>query len=366
MADSVNSANMSLPIPVVGTAPGPEWATLLNACLTILDQHSHVSGSGVPITPDAMNINSDLSMSSQNLVDARSLRMTAQASPLALAADLGCIYVSGVDLYYNDVNGNQVRITQSGAVAGTPGSISNLVSPASASYVSGTSTFVWQSAATTPANMDAASLIMRNLSAGSNSLTLQPPAAMGSNSTITLPTLPAATGMVTMDTSGNLSASYSLTDALVPAGVIVAYGGAAAPSGRWLLCDGSTVSRSTYASLFSAIGTAYGNGDGSTTFNVPDMRGRFLRGVSGVSGNDPDASSRTTTTGGNTGNNVGSIQGDQYEAHTHGLSTSSAGGEPLGPGAITYSIYSASTTTGSSGGNETRPINIYVNYIIKY
>jgi len=63
----------------------------------------------------------------------------------------------------------------------------------------------------------------------------------------------------------------------VPAGVFFPYGGTTAPSG-YLLCNGAAVSRTTYADLFAAIGTAYGVGDGSTTFNVPDVRGRFVLG----------------------------------------------------------------------------------------
>ena len=61
--------------------------------------------------------------------------------------------------------------------------------------------------------------------------------------------------------------------ALNPAGAMVMFGGASAPTG-WLLCDGAAVSRTTYAALFAAIGTTWGVGNGSTTFNVPDMRGR--------------------------------------------------------------------------------------------
>jgi microcystin-dependent protein len=61
--------------------------------------------------------------------------------------------------------------------------------------------------------------------------------------------------------------------ATLPAGSIVAYAAAAAPSG-WLLCDGSAVSRATYAALFGAIGKAYGAGDGGTTFNLPNLKGR--------------------------------------------------------------------------------------------
>ena len=63
-----------------------------------------------------------------------------------------------------------------------------------------------------------------------------------------------------------------------PIGTVVCYAGAAAPSG-WLLCNGDAVSRTTYASLYSAIGTTFGPGNGTTTFNVPDARGRATVGV---------------------------------------------------------------------------------------
>ena len=63
------------------------------------------------------------------------------------------------------------------------------------------------------------------------------------------------------------------------------YGGTTAPTG-WLGCDGSTVSRTTYAALFAVIGTIYGSGDGSTTFHLPDMRGRFPMGLSATSVNE--------------------------------------------------------------------------------
>lgn len=210
MSDTNPSANMSLPIPIVGVDAGPDWATNVNSCLTIIDGHNHASGSGVPITPAGLNINSDLAMNINNLTLVRSIRFSIQSAPLALATDLGCLYESGVDLYYNDGNGNQVRITQSGGVAGSPGSIASLASPASATYVSGSQTFVWQSAANTPANLDCASVILRNLSAGSNGLTLSPPAAMGSNYTITLPSLPGSTKIMSLDASGNMGASYGV------------------------------------------------------------------------------------------------------------------------------------------------------------
>jgi microcystin-dependent protein len=91
-----------------------------------------------------------------------------------------------------------------------------------------------------------------------------------------------ATGYTWIEINGTL---YKILDrdsadaryAAFPAGVMTAFGGASPPSG-WLLCDGSAVSRSTYAALFAAIGTTYGVGDGSTTFNLPELRQKFLRG----------------------------------------------------------------------------------------
>lgn len=65
-----------------------------------------------------------------------------------------------------------------------------------------------------------------------------------------------------------------------PAGIVMPFAGSVAPDG-WLLCDGSAVSRTDYVDLFTAIGITYGNGDGSSTFNIPDLTGRVVIGVSG-------------------------------------------------------------------------------------
>ncbi len=163
----------------------------------------------------------------------------------------------------------------------------------------------------------------------------------------------------------------NLANALCPPGTIVAFGGATVPSG-WLLCDGSLVNRSVYSNLFTAIATAWGGGDGSTTFNLPDTRGLFLRGVDnsptkGISGRDPDSASRTAENpGGNAGNAVGSYQLDDYLKHSHsgyvvgnGVTGQSGVGSYL-------TVYGSTTVSPTTGGNETRPKNVYVNYIIKY
>lgn len=86
-----------------------------------------------------------------------------------------------------------------------------------------------------------------------------------------------------------------------------------------LECDGSAISRTTYATLFGVISTTYGTGDGSTTFNIPDHRGRYYRHTDGGAGVDPDAASRTDRGDGTGGDVVGSKQDDNNNSHTHGL-----------------------------------------------
>lgn len=210
MANTIASPNMNLPIPVIGVDPSPQWAQDVNSSLTIVDGHNHTAGYGVPIPPSGLNINADLTFNAQNATNLRSVRFSPQVSPISGATDIGCLYESGVDLYFNDGSGNQVRITQSGGVAGTSGSIANLTSPASATYVALSQTFVWQSAANTPANMDNASITLRNLVANSKGLTLNPPNAMGADYSLTLPSLPPAQQIMTLDNSGNMAAPYTV------------------------------------------------------------------------------------------------------------------------------------------------------------
>lgn len=95
----------------------------------------------------------------------------------------------------------------------------------------------------------------------------------------------------------------------VPTGTVSAFAGSTAPSG-WQLCYGQAISRSTYATLFSVIGTTYGVGDGSTTFNLPDLRGRITAGKDNMGGT---SASRLTNspTGGVNGNTLGNTGGSQ-------------------------------------------------------
>lgn len=191
--------------------------------------------------------------------------------------------------------------------------------------------------------------------------------------------------IATADLSSTVQAQF------VPTGSVFEWAGSSnsIPTG-YLYCNGQAVSRTTYASLFTAIGVAYGSGNGSTTFNVPDMRGLFARGVSDDSTNDPDNATRTASaSGGNTGNNIGSVQISTFSAHTHTATVTDPGHSHNqrpgsgGAGALlalqaqaTASSQNGDTSTGSNttgitvsnsnaGGNETRPKNLYFFYIIK-
>lgn len=129
------------------------------------------------------------------------------------------------------------------------------------------------------------------------------------------------------DASGTVATTANLAT-LLPAGSIVPYAGNSAPSG-YLLCDGSAVSRTTYATLFAVIGTVYGAGDATTTFNLPDLTGRV------IAGKEATATRLTTAGGGVDGGTLGATGGAQTE-------TASVSGSGTASGSLTVS---ASGTT---------------------
>jgi microcystin-dependent protein len=147
----------------------------------------------------------------------------------------------------------------------------------------------------------------------------------------------------------------AVQNALVPAGAVQAFAMNSAPAG-WLAADGSNVNRTTYAALFSAIGTTYGAGDGSTTFALPDLRGYFVRG----SGTNSDGTAAGT---------FGAKQADELKAHTHVVG-SRVNSAAFGTGIVASSnsaiINGANNSTESTGGTETRPKNIAMLYCIKF
>jgi microcystin-dependent protein len=152
--------------------------------------------------------------------------------------------------------------------------------------------------------------------------------------------------------------------AVVPVGSVIASSSATVPTG-YLECDGAAVSRSTYSSLFSVISDDYGAGNGSTTFNLPDYRGQFLRGWAHGQTTDPDKATRTDRGDGTAGDYVGTKQADGFKAHVH---YKGSNGDGSGTASQTFSSATAGDdlNTGSTGGNETRPTNVNVLFCIKY
>jgi microcystin-dependent protein len=157
-------------------------------------------------------------------------------------------------------------------------------------------------------------------------------------------------------------------------GAIKLYGGSSAPTG-YLWCDGSAVSRSTYSALFTALGTTFGSGDGSTTFNVPDLRGRVPLGKDNMGGSTASRvtsastnGSNATTLGGAGGAETHTLGTTEIPAHTHtytdpGNLSATAG--VLATGGNRAPNSSSSGSTGGGGAHSNTQPWLAVNYIIK-
>ena len=169
----------------------------------------------------------------------------------------------------------------------------------------------------------------------------------------------------------------------LPIGSIVAFGGpaTAVPEAQgWMLCDGRELPASAFRELNAVLGGAWGHAPAGATFRLPDLRGRFARGVNYGAApefGDPDKADRLPSAeGGNAGNEVGSQQGDAAGPHTHPL----AGvGNALGIGTEAgfvrlfgtklpddaAPILKSEGSVQPNAGTETRPRNVYVNWIIR-
>ena len=228
-------------------------------------------------------------------------------------------------------------------------------------------------------------------SSNSNFVALRAPANAASDITLTLPSSDGnANDVLQSDGSGNLS--FAALPQAVPTGSVHLMASTTPPSG-YLKCNGAAVSRTTYADLFAEIGTAFGAGDGSSTFNVPDLRGEFVRGWDDARGVD-------------SGRSFASSQGDNNKQHNHGADATTTispsthnhvfpgddnlifangqgGWTDRRTGTFNYDaksqsgngrIYrtsdatlsaSTSVSVNNHGGSETRPYNIALMYVIK-
>ena len=149
-------------------------------------------------------------------------------------------------------------------------------------------------------------------------------------------------------------------------GSITMYAGATAPDG-WLICDGSAISRTTYSDLFAVIGTTYGSGDGSTTFNIPDLQGRVPVGYK-------SSDTSFDTLGETGGEKTHTLTIDEMPSHKHGMpidsyiNTDAQTNLPQG-GHVRNGSAGVNYDTNSTGGGQPHNIlqpYIVMNYIIRY
>lgn len=169
----------------------------------------------------------------------------------------------------------------------------------------------------------------------------------------------AGAGKVLTSDAAGIGTWQSPSGAVVPAGVISAFGGSAPPAG-YLLCDGANnISRATYAALYAVIGTTYGSGTDGNTFKLPDLRQRFPLGK---------AASGTGSILGGTGGMIDPSHTHSTPNHSHSLAMPSAPYQPFpdsgGPLLPTSTDTSGGGTTGSTATSNP-PFQV-VNYIIKY
>jgi microcystin-dependent protein len=209
-------------------------------------------------------------------------------------------------------------------------------------------------------------------SAGSWSLLVRDEDDMAGNDAVRAPSQQSVKAYVDARDAVSVAAAVAADAAYLPAGAVIPFAGTVSPSG-WLLCYGQAVSRVTYGALFAAVSTTYGAGDGSTTFNVPDLRGRAVAGKDDMGGS---AAARLTNSGtGNPGVN-GSVLGAaggvdrhqltiaQMPAHTHTYNSLAAGVTVAGGSGLVGSA----TTTGSAGNDQAHPNvqpTMVLNYIIR-
>jgi microcystin-dependent protein len=157
----------------------------------------------------------------------------------------------------------------------------------------------------------------------------------------------------------------------LPPGVIMPYAGIEAPEG-WVLCAGQEVSRTEFSALYETIGELYGGGDGETTFNLPDLRGRMPLGRDNMAGTSADrvVNEAADNLGADAGEENHVLTVNELASHNHSYNPSAGNSGYSGAGIQTSgSNWPGGGSVGSNGGNQPHnnmPPYLTLNYIIKY
>lgn len=208
-ATTTTTPHMSLILPVPNSAPGPQWAQEIVNAFQAVDSHTHVPGSGMPITSAAFEINADFEMNYYNIVGTRSLQLLNNSSLLSKVTDKTNLYVTNGNLYYNNSSGIAVQITSGNAVnVSGVGNISGMGgTTASVTYSDTLKNFLFTQSSGVTANIAAGSYSLYTNTAGANPIVIQAPTGVSSYN-LTLPaSAPPATKLVSMDQNGNLAAA---------------------------------------------------------------------------------------------------------------------------------------------------------------
>lgn len=271
----------------------------------------------------------------------------------------------------------QVQFNSSGAMAASANLTFNGTTLTVAGLTNSGNTVLGDAGGDTLTINSNAMAIPNTLNVGSNTLYLSPSGTQVGIGTTTVGSNMLTVAGTVASTAGGFvfpDSTTQTTAVTAPAASMMVFAGASAPSG-WLLCFGQAISRTTYATLFSAVSTTYGIGDGSTTFNLPDMRGRVAAGADNMGGSA--AGRLTSTTMSPDGNTLSATGGTQTHtlitaempSHTHALSDAYPGVNTGGSwqqngGAYGGSISSIGSTGGGGAHLNVQP-TLVLNYIIK-